>query len=255
MTKTVVITGASKGFGYHLSKEFANNNYNVVMNSRNPSSLNVARNKILASKKDANILCVPIDISKKNSSNYLAKKTKDHFGHIDYWINNAGTLMYKHDNFINFSQDEIYDIINTNLTGTVLGMHAAIDTMLYQYSGGVIFNITGCGSNGEIIPGYSVYATSKYPIDYISDTINKELKHSNIVIKTISPGLLYTDLYKANKNIENSIVHNLCCKPEVVAKYTFNQIEKNSVNKITYLSGLRTIGLILEKIGLFISFT
>tara|TARA_B100001094_G_scaffold331814_1_gene401480 strand:+ start:24542 stop:25309 length:768 start_codon:yes stop_codon:yes gene_type:complete len=249
--KTVVITGASKGFGFHLSKQFAINDYNVVMNSRNLNSLQHAKKEILKVNNNANIICIPADISKINSSTLIVKKTKVAFGDIDYWINNAGTLVYKHDDFMKFNEDDIYKIINTNLTGTLLGMHSAIDTMSNQIGGGVIYNITGCGSNGEIIPGYSIYAASKFPIEYISNAINKELSNTNVEVKLISPGLLYTDLYKANKNIENTMVHHLCCNPEIVAEYTFKQIEQNQKAKIGYLSGVRFLGVIFKKIASF----
>jgi len=246
--KTVVITGASKGFGYHLSKQFAIKNYNVVMNSRNSSSLQNAKECILKSNKHAKILCVPGDISKLYTSSLIAQKSRDKFGNVDVWINNAGTLVYKHDVFMNFKHEEIIEIVNTNLTGTMLGMHSAIKVMSKQLNGGVIYNITGCGSNGEIIPGYSIYAASKFPIEYFSNVINRELKYSNIEIKLISPGLLHTDLYKANKNIDNTLVHNLCCNPGEVAEYTVKEIEKNQKSKIGYLSGIRFVGVILKKI-------
>lgn len=249
--KTIVITGASKGFGFFLSKEFAENDYNVIMNSRSLSNLEKAKLKIQKNYPRAKIYCVAKDISKQESATYIAKKTKDKYGSVDYWINNAGTLLYKYDNFKNFDNNEICQIVNTNLTGTLLGMKAAINIMEKQTNGGHIYNILGCGSKGEIIPGYSIYSTSKYPIDYMTKCVNQDLKEKqlkNIKVNTISPGIIDTDLYKYNDNLKNSIVNVFCSSPNIVAKYTFLQIHRYNLPKIEFLTPLRMIGILYNNI-------
>tara|TARA_B100001996_G_scaffold285566_1_gene225860 strand:- start:960 stop:1775 length:816 start_codon:yes stop_codon:yes gene_type:complete len=253
MSKTVVITGASKGFGYHLSKEFAKHDYNIVMNSRNSKNLALSRYKIIKDTgiHHSKIISIPKNVEYVDTSSFIVKRTLKHFKTIDIWINNAGTLNYKFDSFVNFDNFEINHILNTNLTGTILGTHAAIIAMNKQNESGVIYNVTGCGSNGEIVPGYSVYSTSKNPIKYFSKTINKELKDTNCCVKTISPGLLMTDLYKSNKYIQNTFVNYFCNEPSIVAEYVFNEIHNKNPNDINYLSLNNKYNIILLLSELF----
>ena len=253
MSKTVVITGASKGFGFELSKQFAKHKYNIVMNSRNHKTLLAAKHKIVQDTgiDQSKIICIPQNINFPNSSSFIAKQSLIHFKKIDIWINNAGTLNYKNDWFCNFTNSEIHNIVNTNLTGTILGTHSAILTMKQQKSGGVIYNLTGCGSNGEIIPGYSIYSTSKNPIKYFSKTINNELKFSRICVKTISPGLLMTDLYNSNPYIQNTLIHLFCNEPDLVAEYVFSKIHNKIPKDINYFSVNSKYNIILLLSDLF----
>jgi short-subunit dehydrogenase len=235
MNKTVVITGASKGFGFSLSKEFARRNCNVVMVSRSLPMLLNSRKVILDEFPNSNVVCLSADISKKKTACKISKCALDNFGKVDYWINNAATLLYKYESFNKYNENEIDTIINTNLTGVFYGIREAQSIM--KFKGGEIYNIKGSGSYGEKIPGYSLYAISKYPIQYLSEYLYLESSYNNVHIHSINPGILHTDILHSNKNIPGFIVKYFCNSPDKVADYVVSCIVNRSKSRdIDYYS-------------------
>jgi chlorophyll(ide) b reductase len=224
MAKVVVITGGTRGLGYALANEFSKKNYSVVISGRNITNLKKAKISLKKKNPSAFINTFHCDISQKYCAQKLASFTKNTHGEIDYWINNAATCENKRDVFSNFSNDEIYNILNVNLCGTLYSCKAASEIMTKQASGGKIINIDGSGSNGEIIPGFLVYSTSKANISYIGKFLDTELKYTNVQVHTISPGIMETEFLQNIEN-RNFIFNSLVQHPEYVAEIMVKQIE------------------------------
>lgn len=227
MPKVVVITGSSRGLGYALAKEFCKKKYTVVLNGRHIKKLQQAKDSIKKSVPYSIISICPCDVSKNHCAASIAANTKRKHGKIDYWINNAATCANKRCTLSEFSYSEIDDIVNTNLAGTIYGCKAACEVMTRQSSGGKIINIDGSGSNGEIIPGFLAYSTTKGNISYIGKFLDSELQHTNVQIHTISPGIMETEFLNTI-DTRNKIFNALVQHPDVVAEIMVKQIE--SVN-------------------------
>lgn len=235
MNKTVVITGSRKGFGFALSKEFARKGYNVVMNSRNLKELNKSKKIILDEYPKSKVICVPSDVSQQKSAKKISTSAIKAFGKIDYWINNAATTLYKYDDFVKLSEQDIATIIDTNFTSVCYGTLEAMHSM--KYNGGEIYNIKGCGSFGEIIDGYTMYASSKLPLIYFAKCINSELIDKNISLHTINPGIIHTDLLHRNQKIPLFVKKYLTNTPEYVSEYVVSCIEnRKSAKDIDFFS-------------------
>ena len=114
--------------------------------------------------------------------------------------------------------------MNTNLVGTLYGCKAACDVMTQQPSGGKIINIDGSGSNGEIIPGFLAYSTSKGNISYIGKFLDTELEHTNVQVHTISPGIMETEFLNTIEK-RSPIFNAIVQYPDVVAEIMVKQIE------------------------------
>lgn len=227
MPKVVVITGSSRGLGYALAKEFSHKKYSVVLNGRNVKTLQQARQSIKAKYPYANVSICPCDISNVNCAKSMALNIKRKHGHIDIWINNAAISGNKRSTLSDFSCTEIESILNTNLCGTLYGCKAAYDVMTRQAHGGKIINIDGSGSNGEIIPGFLVYSTSKANIPYIGKYLDSEYQYTNVQIHTMSPGIMETEFLNTIES-RTPIFNALVQHPDVVAEIMVKQIE--SVN-------------------------
>ena len=226
MAKVVVITGGTRGLGYSLANEFLKKKYKVVINGRNKKNLLIAKKSLVENNPNSNLTTFHCDISQKHCANHIASQVKKSHGVINYWINNAATCESKRDIFTNFTNDEIQNIINVNICGTLYGCKAASEVMVTQPCGGKIINIDGSGSNGEIIPGFLAYSTSKSNISYIGKFLDTELKHTNVQVHTISPGIMETEFLQ---NIDrNRIFNSLVQDPSFVAQIMTKQIE--SVN-------------------------
>ena len=167
---------------------------------------------------------------------------KQNYGDIEVWINNAATCENKRNTLSQFTYDEVENIISLNVCGTLYGCKAASEVMCTQAQGGKIINIDGCGSMGEMIPGYLAYSTSKSSILYMSRFLDTELKCTNVQVHTISPGIINTD-FISNIHNESAIFQSFVQEPEVVASIMVNMIE--SVNGVQTLP--RIISLLLPK--------
>ena len=190
--KIVVITGSSQGIGYGLAKQFLALGCAVVINGRDSNKLDQAR-QILANEYDTDrILAFSCDVSNFAELQALWDKAISHFGKVDIWINNAGTI---HKRYPVWQQtpEKIKMVIETNLLGSIYGAKVAISGMIKQGFGSV-YLMEGAGSSGNKLPNLTLYGTTKYGIRYLTQALIKETKDTPIIVGTISPGVVVTDL-------------------------------------------------------------
>src|SRR5690242_15732902 len=83
----VVITGASMGIGEALARSFLSEGARVVMSSREMARLDIARQRVGNFDRTAAIAC---DVRDRSQIDTLVSKSRDAFGKIDVWVNNAG---------------------------------------------------------------------------------------------------------------------------------------------------------------------
>lgn len=187
----IVITGSTRGIGLGLARAFAERGHNVVISSRGASAVDRALTALngAGSGRVAGFAC---DVSESTQVVRLWDLAKAEFGTIDIWINNAGTSGPRR-NVVDLEDAEVAGVVATNLIGTVNGMRTALRGMVAQ-GHGKIFNFEGFGSDGMSAPGLSVYGATKRAITYLTESTNKEIKGSPVLLGTISPGIVVTDL-------------------------------------------------------------
>jgi 3-oxoacyl-[acyl-carrier protein] reductase len=199
MTRTAVVTGASRGIGKAIAEEFAQNNYNVALLSRHYDAVEeVARE--LGSKHNAVLHPYKCDVSKKDDVAEAFAGINHMLGSIDVLVNNAGINSRKSPNpreietwFGDF--DGIYagwiEEISTNLTGTYICSYFAAGYMIRQKHGSII-NISSIkGKDATASPGYGA---SKAGIIHLTKDYAKALSSYGIRINCIVPGFIDTGL-------------------------------------------------------------
>ena len=108
-------------------------------------------------------------------------------------MNNAGTASEQVP-FHKIPAVVFMKIIDTNIKGLMLATHVAYNRMAGQGSGGAIYNMEGLGSDGRTISGLIPYGTSKRAVRYFTEGFAKEVKDGPVIVGTISPGMVLTDL-------------------------------------------------------------
>jgi NADP-dependent 3-hydroxy acid dehydrogenase YdfG len=88
-----------------------------------------------------------------------------------------------------------------NIWGVIYGTQVALAGMTAQGSG-KIFNFEGFGSDGMTAPGLSVYGMTKRAVTYLTKSMNKEIKGSPVLLGTISPGIVITDLLEESRDAD-----------------------------------------------------
>ena len=246
--KSIVITGGTRGLGYGLAEAFLNRDCAVTICGRNAQSLELAHQSLARlhpTKKIASLVC---DVSSYNQIKTLWDKAVDSFGQVDIWINNAGI---GHPRLPLWQQtpEQIQAVIDTNLKGTIYGSSVALKGMLKQ-NYGAIYNMEGEGSSGTIRKNLTLYGTTKYGVRYLTNSLVEETKGTKIIVGSLSPGIVVTDLIteqlnhrqEAEKERIKRLLNILADRVETVAPWLVNRILANST------SGVRIAWLTKSKI-------
>ena len=189
--KTVLITGASRGIGKAISKLFAENNYNVVINY-NKSEYEAKELQNYLVNKGCSVRIFKADVSNINEVNSLINYTIGQFEKIDVLINNAG--ISKTNLFTDISYEEWNEIMNVNLNGVFYTTKKALQYMIPEMNGKII-NISSIW--GIVGGSFEVhYSASKAAIIGMTKALAKELGPSNISVNCIAPGVIKTDMIK-----------------------------------------------------------
>ena len=189
MKKTVVITGGTRGIGLGMAKEFLSRGNNVVITGTSEESVSRGLKDI---GDNSNVIGVPCLVENTDSIEMVWDKAIERFSTVDVWINNAGAATSRN-SLEELSYDEITRTIDTNLTGTILATRIVSSRMLKQGSG-QIYMFEGFGSNGQLQKGISVYGSTKRALRYFTAAAANEFKDTPIVVGSISPGIVTTDL-------------------------------------------------------------
>lgn len=191
--KTVVITGSTRGFGYALAKKFLLRHCNVVISGRDPEAVERMCSQLRSETKEQSVTGFACDVTDINSLKELWDFAVNRFIQVDIWINNAG--INQPDEYLwELNQEEVDQLLDTNLKGTIYGSQVAMKQMSEQ-SFGFIYNVEGHGSNDSIIPKLSMYGTTKRAITYFTKALAKESarKGKNVKVGMIAPGIMITD--------------------------------------------------------------
>ena len=246
--KTIVITGSTRGIGYGLADEFLIRGCKVVVSGRTQKACDEAVGKLAEKHKRENIFGVPCDVSDYAQVQSLWDASAANFGKIDVWINNAG-ISNPYMEFWKLKPDTIKSVVDTNILGAMNGSHVALNGFLAQNSG-ELYNMYGFGSDGRMIDGLALYGATKYGLKYLTESLLKDTKGKNVIIGSISPGIvltdLWTDLYEEQpERIERSrkIVNILGDKVETVTPYLAEQVLQNTKNgaAIKWLTGAKAM--------------
>lgn len=190
--KVIVITGSTRGIGHAAAIACAQRGAKVVICSRHRSSVEeVCR---IFKKDDFQVTGISADVSESGDIKKLFDHALNTFGKIDVWINNAG--LSGGFRFLNdISDQEIKDILNVNITGTLLSCRIIIPYFIDK-NGGVIINMSGRGGKGEASPYLTPYAASKTAVTYITKNLSKEYKDHLVSIHSVMPGMVETGFFK-----------------------------------------------------------
>lgn len=184
MSKIWFITGASRGFGFEITKAALAEGDKVVATVRsNPEKLMSALNN------NENLFVTLLDVTNENNVIETAKQAIDKFGRIDVVVNNAGYGLLS---AVEEASDiEVKNNYNTNVFGTLNVIRAVLPYMRKERSGHIInFSSVG-GLRGSM--GWGLYASTKFAIEGITEALAIELAPLKIYATAVEPGYFRTD--------------------------------------------------------------
>ncbi len=223
MSKTVLITGASAGIGYELSKIFAKNGYNLVLVSRNKQKLEVIA-KELENKYGIQAKVIPKDLSKSSASQELYDNITANGIDIDVLVNNAG--FGTNGKFTDINAHKHMDLIQLNITSLTM-LCKLFGTDMVKKRTGRILNVASTAAF-QAGPLMSTYYASKAYVLMLSEALYYELSQDGVSVTVLCPGPTHTEFFKRNEMIDTKLSKSPhIMKAEDVAKAGFDGLFRN----------------------------
>ncbi|KAF5945726.1 hypothetical protein HYC85_015954 [Camellia sinensis] len=250
--RNVVITGSTRGLGKALAREFLLSGDRVVVASRSPESVDMTIRELEENLKEgmvtasassgtnlarAKVVGISCDVCEPDDVRKLA----------NFAVSELDKQCWDKQRFrplLQFSDEDIQQIVSTNLVGSILCTREAMHVMKNQNKGGHIFNMDGAGSGGSSTPLTAVYGSTKCGLRQLQSSLFKECKRSKVGVHTASPGMVLTDLLLSGSTIKNKQMFNIICElPETVARTLVPRMRvvKGSGKAINYLTPPRIL--------------
>jgi NAD(P)-dependent dehydrogenase (short-subunit alcohol dehydrogenase family) len=184
MSKTIFITGASRGFGRLWAEAFLKRGDKVIATARNIETLND-----LVAEYGDNVLPLQLDVNSREQSFAAVQKAAAHFGSLDVVINNAGYGLFG--TIEEATEQEARDQIETNVFGLLWVTQAALPIMRAQGHGHIIQVSSVLGV--VTLPVLGIYNASKFAVEGLTETLASEVKDFGINVTLIEPNGFSTD--------------------------------------------------------------
>lgn len=182
------ITGASSGIGKAAAEEFARVGCKVFVSARRVTELERLNEALKKDKLSVEIY--PCNVASYTNVDQTVKKIQAE-NNIDCLINNAGVTSFKlaEENSIN----EIDDIINTNLLGSIYTIKAVLPKMIERKSGTII-NILSVVTK-KVFTNSTAYAASKNGLMGYTNSLREEVRKYGIKVINVIPGATETPMW------------------------------------------------------------
>ena len=188
MSKIILITGASSGFGKAIAEKFAAGGWNLILTARRKEKLEAVA-KDMETKYGVKTLSLIFDVRNKEAVFQQLGNLPTTWQAIDILVNNAGLALGR-DSFENANIEDWETMIDTNVKGLLYCSKALLPYLIKQQ--GHIINI-GSTAGKEVYKDGNVYCASKHAVDAITKAQRIDLLQYKIKVTAIHPGAVETD--------------------------------------------------------------
>ena len=189
MSKTILITGATSGFGKAIAYRFAKEGYTIYITGRREHRLTEIKNE-LEKQFGVKVIILTFDVRHRKQVEDAISKLKEHTDRIDILVNNAGLAS----GFSTIDEGNVDDwelMIDTNLKG-LLYVTRQIAPMMRAQAGGHIINI-GSTAGKMVYKNGNVYCATKFAVDALNQAMRIDLLNYGIKVTAINPGMAETE--------------------------------------------------------------
>jgi NAD(P)-dependent dehydrogenase (short-subunit alcohol dehydrogenase family) len=199
-TRIVLVTGANKGIGLEIARQLAEAGVTVIIGARDPERGRTAAETLAA--RGLTVEAIRIDLNDGNSITAAAETIRERYGRLDILVNNAGIVDAEDGPPTSASPEAARRIMETNFIGTLAVTQAMLPLLRLSAAGRIVNLSSSLGSlavNGDpTSPYYSArligYNASKAALNMLTVQLAAELRGTPIVVNSVSPGYVKTDL-------------------------------------------------------------
>lgn len=193
MTRVVLVTGGNRGIGLSIARKFQEAGDTVVVTSRSGEPI-------------SGLHVVKCDVSNTESVEAAFNEIEEKYGPVEVAIANAGIT--RDGLIMRMSDEDIEEVINTNLYGAIRVARRASKTMMKARKGRLIFISSVVGLMGSA--GQVNYAASKSGLVGAARSLARELGSRGITANVIAPGFVDTDMTaELTEERKSAIVSNV----------------------------------------------
>lgn len=185
---SVLITGATSGFGKAAARRFANAGWSLILTGRREERLRALQEEL---SPQAQVLTLPLDVRDSEAVSHAIGNLPDAFLPLTCLINNAG-LALAPEPAQQVALQDWHTMIDTNITGLVNVTHAALPLLLAQGAGASILNL-GSVAGQWPYPGGHVYGASKAFVQQFSYNLRCDLLGTGVRVTDLAPGMAETE--------------------------------------------------------------
>ncbi len=191
MTKTVLVTGSSRGLGAQIAKQFGKSGYNVIVNYVHHREL---AEQVVAEIGYEHAVAIKADVRDRPAVDQMTRQGLDRFKSIDTIVNNA-LVNFKFDPvaqkpFSKLTWADYQDQLDGTLKGAFNVIQSALPSMMAQKAGQIVSIGTNLYQNPVV--AYHQYTTAKAGLIGFSRNLAVELGQYGITVNVVSGGLLKT---------------------------------------------------------------
>lgn len=189
MSKTVLITGASRGIGRETALEFARAGYSVAVNFNRSAQ---AADELVAqlTSLGCDAAAFRCDVADYQQVFELVDTVNERFGRIDVLVNNAGIAQQRM--FCDITPENWARMFQVNVTGVYNACQAVLPQMIRRHSGRIINLSSIWGISGASCEVH--YSASKAAVIGLTKALAKEVGPSGITVNCVAPGVIATEM-------------------------------------------------------------
>lgn len=212
------MTGGARGLGRAMSRAFASEGAYVVSADHDEDYLSDTVSEL--EEEFSHVLAVPTDVQVWDDVQRLVETTRDHYGEIDVWVNNAGVQQRtagaeKRSPIVDVPVDIWDTVIETNLRGAFLCTKAVVPGMLERNAGRMIHISSGHGLAGRT--NRAPYVASKFGLEGFHESLSLELAEAGVDSVAFRPpdGGVFTESSRVYGKTPSDYTHE---SPKIVAE-------------------------------------
>ena len=184
---TVLITGASSGFGAEFARQLASRASTMVLVARRAERLEALKREL--ERPGLTIHCRQVDLAERAEVEALVEWLASAGVKIDFLVNNAG--LGDRGRFENSDWERVRQMLDVNI-GALTQLTLALLPTLKAQAGAAILNVSSVASFIPI-PKLAVYAATKAYVTSFSEAIRAELRGTGVRVTTLCPGPVHTE--------------------------------------------------------------
>ncbi|RKZ91559.1 MAG: short-chain dehydrogenase [Candidatus Parabeggiatoa sp. nov. 1] len=195
--KIALVTGANRGIGLEACRQLAKLGITVILSSRDNAKGEQA--KLQLEQEGLNVVCRQLDVTNEDSIKHMETFIHEQYGQLDILVNNAG-IFPQRGNALDSTVDMLRAAMETNLYGPFRLCQSFIPLMIKNNYGRIVNLSSGMGQLNDMNGCCPAYRTSKTALNAVTRLFANELKDTNVLINSMCPGWVRTDMGGPNAN-------------------------------------------------------